>query len=100
MMQMPRTLLHAARNPEVTGIGMKVFTLLHGTLSETEMKPVFTWSTAERLHVDQSSVNRALTHLMELGYLVRGERNGQCFNYRLALPTNEDRSPSPPGIAA
>jgi DNA-binding IclR family transcriptional regulator len=58
------------------------------------------WYIAELLHVDRSAVQRALTHLVELGYLERGDKNGNGFTFRLALPSNGSDTTAKPAAAA
>jgi Fic family protein len=96
----PRTLRHATHNAETTGIDVKVLAELHETLNVAEFRPVKPWHIAELLRADRSSVQRALTHLTELGYLERGEKNGNGFTFRLALPSNGQNHPPPAAHAA
>jgi DNA-binding MarR family transcriptional regulator len=97
---LPRTLRHATHNALTTCIDVKVLAELHETLNVVEFLPVKPWHIAELLRADRSSVQRALTHLIELGYLERGDRNGNGFTFRLALPSNGQNSPPPSAAAA
>jgi hypothetical protein len=92
---LPLTLRHAARHPETTGIDLKVLVELHESLSLGEFKAVKPWHVAEMLRADIRSVQRALIHMEELGYLERGERNGNSYTFRLTMPANGDHSPPP-----
>lgn len=97
----PRTLVHAVRNPDLkAGIEIKVLTDLHESLNVGQFKPVFSWIIEQRLKVDRSSVTRALAHLEELGYLERGEPHGNSFTYRLTMPANGQNHPPPSENAA
>jgi DNA-binding IclR family transcriptional regulator len=97
---LPPSLIHATRNPETTRIDMKVLIRLHESLCAEEVRLVRAWYVANLLQVDVSSVNRALQHLVELGYLEREGRNGYNLGYRLTSPASNHTSPTPGGVAA
>jgi DNA-binding MarR family transcriptional regulator len=99
MTVIPQPLKHAMRNPETTCLDVKVLSELHEILTPADFRAVKPWYIAELLHADRSSVQRALAHLSDLGYLERGDKNGNGFTFRLSLPTNGNHSP-PPAVAA
>jgi DNA-binding transcriptional ArsR family regulator len=100
MTVMPKTFRHAERNTAVTGaVELKVFGELHETLNTVEYLPAKPWYIAEVLGVDIRSVQRALNSLEELGYLERGEKNGNGFTFRITMP-NGRQNPSPPSASA
>lgn len=92
---LPPTLLHATSNPDTTRVDMKLLVRLHETLSFEGFRRVRSWFYANLLHVDVTSIRTSLRHLEELGYLERGERDGDSFTFRLKNPCNGD---SPPPI--
>lgn len=95
MTVLPPSLLHATSNPDTTRVDMKLLTRLHETLSFDEFRRVRSWFFANLLHVDPRSIRVSLQHLEELGYLERGDRDGDSFTFRLKSPRNGN---SPPPI--
>lgn len=97
----PRTFQHAWRNPGVRGSDLKVYAELHESLSIVEFRPVKPWHIAGMLHIDRSTVQRCITHLVQLGYLEQGNQSGNCFTFRLRLPgTISGPAPTDPGALA
>lgn len=100
---LPSPLLHASRNPDLTSCtGLKVLIRLLETLNTSEFKKVQTWFVANQLHTDETTIRRAFVLLEELGYLERGERDGNGFTFRLreAESLNGPTPPGAPKVAA
>lgn len=96
MTAIPHTLKHAIHNPVLTaGNDLKVLTELHESLNVVEFRAVKPWYIAELLKIGRSSVQEALTHLVDLGYLERGDKNGNGYTFRLSVPRNGENSPPP-----
>ena len=97
---LPHTLRHATHNPETTGVDVKVLCELHESLNGAECRAVKPWYIAEMLNVTRQAVQQSLTRLVELGYLERGDKNGNGFTFRLTLPQQRPKTPPPRGDSA
>jgi len=79
----------AARSGKVRGVSLAVYIELHEWLAADEFRPLAPWCIANRLKMSAAHVYNATHKLCTLGYLVRGDRVGNAFTYRLTVPASK-----------
>lgn len=79
-------LLHARRNRRLSGTDWAVLIELQLDLDVIEFRPLMIQSMAFELGLDFSAAARSVRRLLELGYLVEGEKSDKHRTYRLRLP--------------
>lgn len=82
--------MSAARDPAIRGATLSVYLVLFDYLSFWEFRTAKLGSIGRQIDMKKPNVSRAISLLVERGYLVRGQDDGALRTYRLEASPKHD----------